>query len=81
MIWQFGELGYDYSINTCSDGVTISKTAGWWPSPCGGTTGSARPATACTKSCPPWLGLKRDHPVFQTTDFNWDVWGYGKRCT
>jgi hypothetical protein len=25
MIWQFGELGYDYSINTCSDGVTISE--------------------------------------------------------
>jgi len=24
MIWQFGEIGYDYSINTCSDGVTIS---------------------------------------------------------
>ena len=24
MIWQFGELGYDYSINTGSDGVTIS---------------------------------------------------------
>lgn len=24
MIWQFGELGYDYSINTCSDGETIS---------------------------------------------------------
>ena len=23
MIWQFGELGYDYSIGTCSDGVTI----------------------------------------------------------
>ena len=23
--------------------------------------------------------LKRDHPVFQTTDFNWDVWGFGKR--
>ncbi|WP_139923098.1 alpha-amylase family glycosyl hydrolase [Hymenobacter sp. DG01] len=25
MIWQFGELGYDYSINTCSDGTTISN--------------------------------------------------------
>lgn len=25
MIWQFGELGYDYSINTCSDGVTINN--------------------------------------------------------
>ncbi|HQN93897.1 MAG TPA: T9SS type A sorting domain-containing protein, partial [Prolixibacteraceae bacterium] len=24
MIWQFGELGYDYSINTCDDAVTVS---------------------------------------------------------
>ncbi len=23
MMWQFGELGYDYSINTCSDGKTV----------------------------------------------------------
>ncbi|MCX6204718.1 MAG: alpha-amylase family glycosyl hydrolase [Bacteroidetes bacterium] len=22
-MWQFGELGYDYSINTCSDGTTV----------------------------------------------------------
>lgn len=25
MLWQFGELGYDYSINTKSDGVTVGK--------------------------------------------------------
>ncbi|RYY12154.1 MAG: 1,4-alpha-glucan-branching protein, partial [Cytophagaceae bacterium] len=25
MVWQFGELGYDYSINTCADGTTISN--------------------------------------------------------
>jgi 1,4-alpha-glucan branching enzyme len=25
MLWQFGELGYDKSINTCSDGTTISN--------------------------------------------------------
>jgi glycosidase len=25
LIWQFGELGYDYSINTCTDGSTISN--------------------------------------------------------
>lgn len=25
MIWQFGELGYDYSINTCNDGITITE--------------------------------------------------------
>jgi 1,4-alpha-glucan branching enzyme len=24
MLWEFGELGYDKSINTCNDGVTIS---------------------------------------------------------
>ncbi len=24
MMWQFGELGYDYSINTCENG-TINK--------------------------------------------------------
>ena len=25
MLWEFGELGYDYSINTCADGVTIDN--------------------------------------------------------
>jgi 1,4-alpha-glucan branching enzyme len=25
MIWQFGELGYNYSINTCSDGITVNN--------------------------------------------------------
>ncbi len=25
MMWQFGELGYDYSINTCDDGFTVNN--------------------------------------------------------
>jgi len=25
LMWQFGEVGYDYSINVCSDGTTISN--------------------------------------------------------
>ena len=25
MIWQFGEVGYDFSINTCSNGTTIQE--------------------------------------------------------
>jgi glycosidase len=25
MVWQFGEVGYDYSINACTDGTTISN--------------------------------------------------------
>jgi glycosidase len=33
MMWQFGELGYDYSINTCSDGFTISNGCRLDPKP------------------------------------------------
>ena len=25
LIWQFGEVGYDFGINTCSDGVTVNN--------------------------------------------------------
>lgn len=32
MIWQFGELGYDYSINTCTDG-TINNNCRLDPKP------------------------------------------------
>ncbi len=33
MIWQFGELGYDYSINTCEDGITIDNGCRTSPKP------------------------------------------------
>jgi glycosidase len=33
MMWEFGELGYDYSINTCSDGVTINNNCRTDPKP------------------------------------------------
>ncbi len=33
MLWQFGELGYDYSINTCSDGVTVNNNCRTDPKP------------------------------------------------
>jgi glycosidase len=33
MIWQFEELGYDYSINTCEDGTTISNDCRTSPKP------------------------------------------------
>jgi len=32
MIWQFGELGYDYSINHCTDG-TVSEECRTWSKP------------------------------------------------
>lgn len=33
MIWQFGELGYDYSINTCEDETTIDDGCRTSPKP------------------------------------------------
>ncbi len=33
MLWEFGELGYDYSINTCADGVTINNNCRTDPKP------------------------------------------------
>lgn len=33
MIWQFGELGYDYSINSSSDGTTVAESYRTDPKP------------------------------------------------
>lgn len=33
MLWQFGEIGYDFSINTCEDGLTISENCRLSPKP------------------------------------------------
>lgn len=80
MLWQFEELGYDYSINTCSDGVTISDDC----------RTAAKPVRWDYRDEPnryhihQVIGalneLKLNHPdPFQTANFNWDVGGYGKR--
>ena len=80
MLWQFEELGYDYSINTCSDGVTINDDC----------RTSAKPVRWDYREVPEryrihqvisgLCELKINHPdPFQTTNYNWDVGGYGKR--
>ena len=79
MIWQFGELGYDYSINTCADGVTISEDCRVVAKPVKWDYREVAPRYRVYQVMAALSQLKRDHPVFQTDDFNWDVWGYGKR--
>ena len=79
MIWQFGELGYDYSINTCSDGVTISEDCRVAAKPVKWEYREVPARYRIYQVMAALAGLKRDHAVFQTTDFTWDVWGYGKR--
>lgn len=80
MIWQFGELGYDYSIGTCSDGVTVdlancktsAKPVRWdyWDNQ---NRKHLYKLTAALNN------LKKNEPVFSTTNFNVDLGGYGKR--
>ena len=79
MIWQFGELGYDYSINTCSDGVTVSEDCRVDAKPVRWDYRDMASRYRIYQVMSALSALKRDHPVFQTTDFNWDVWGTGKR--
>lgn len=80
MIWQFQELGYDYSINTCSDGVTIDPNC----------RVDAKPVRWDYRDDPDryrihqviggLAHLKTSYPgTFRTTNFTWDVGGYGKR--
>ena len=80
MIWQFGELGYDYSIGTCSDGVTVdlancktsAKPVRWdyWDNQ---NRKHLYKVTAALNN------LKKNESVFSTTNFNIDLGGFGKR--
>ncbi len=79
MVWQFGELGYDYSINTCSDGVTVSEDCRVVAKPVRWDYREVAPRYRVYQVMSALAGLKRDHEVFQTEDYTWDVWGYGKR--
>lgn len=79
MIWQFAELGYDYSINTCSDGTTVNEAC----------RTAAKPVRWDYRADPNRYNihrviaglahLKRNYATFSSTDFTWDVGGFGKR--
>lgn len=80
MIWQFGELGYDYSINTCSDGETITEGCRTDPKPIRWDYAEDGDRWRIYQVMGALNALKRDYPnTFRTTDFNLDVGGTGKR--
>ncbi len=72
MIWQFGELGYDYSINTCQDGSvsndcrTSRKPIKW-----DYVNNDNRMSLFDTYST--IINLKKEEPVFSTTDYSMEV--------
>ena len=82
LIWQFEELGYDYSINTCSDGVTVDPNCRIEAKPVRWDY-YEDPERRHLYDVSAALGrLKRDYPAFGTgaSWFSLDVdQGFGKR--
>jgi hypothetical protein len=70
MIWQFGELGYDYSINF--NGRTNSKPIRW-------NYFQEANRLRLYKAYAAMIKLKTNNPAFRTANYDMDTWGYGKR--
>jgi 1,4-alpha-glucan branching enzyme len=70
MLWQFGELGYDFSINF--NGRTAPKPLRW--------NYLQDPARhRLYKAFAAMIKLKTENPAFRTSNYDLDVWGNGKR--
>lgn len=70
MLWQFGELGYDFSINF--NGRTSPKPLRW--------NYFQDPARhRLYKAFAAMIKLKTENVAFRTSNFDLDVWGTGKR--
>ncbi len=77
MIWQFGERGYDYSINYDADGTPdrlASKPPRW-------DYMSKADRVKLYKEYSKLITLKKKNPLFSTTDFQLDVSGAVKKIT
>ncbi|WP_020602597.1 alpha-amylase family glycosyl hydrolase [Spirosoma spitsbergense] len=81
MIWQFGELGYDLSINTCSDGTTIKDDCRTAAKPVRWNYYQDTDRLKLYKVYSALAKLKTTVPAFATTDFTTDFSGVVKRLT
>ncbi|AUD07282.1 alpha-amylase family glycosyl hydrolase [Spirosoma pollinicola] len=81
MIWQFGELGYDLSINTCSDGTTINNDCRTAAKPIHWDYYKDADRQKLYKVYSALINLKTTVPAFATSDFTTDFTGVVKRLT
>lgn len=72
MIWQFGELGYDYSINYCEDG-TINSDCRTAPKPIHWDYFNVPERKAVYEVWSKLIMLKQNEPIFSTSNFSMDV--------
>ena len=76
------ELGYDYSINTCSDGVTISDDCRTEAKPVRWDYRDNPNRYRIHQVIAGLCQLKMDYPdPFQGTNYNWDVAAMASACT
>lgn len=78
MIWQFGELGYDYSIDHCPDG-TINENCRTSNKPIRWDYFDEPARQRLYKVYAALNKLKTQNEAFLSTNYNWDVAGKGKR--
>jgi glycosidase len=77
MLWQFGELGYDYSINWCTNG-TVNSNCRLDPKPVRWDYTANPDRLDIYNTIRSLLYLRNNYDVFQTTDFQLNVSGFQK---
>ncbi|MBS2212860.1 T9SS type A sorting domain-containing protein [Carboxylicivirga mesophila] len=78
MIWQFGELGFELSINRCTDG-TISNDCRLAAKPPKWEYQNSKERMRLFKVYQKMIEYKKNEPVFATNQFVMDVAGEAKR--
>jgi 1,4-alpha-glucan branching enzyme len=79
MIWQFGELGYDYSINYCMSDGTINPDCRTYAKPVRWDYRDVAERYKVYKVVSALNHLKKTEALFSTTDYDIDLGGLGKR--
>lgn len=78
MLWQFGEVGYDFSINWCLDG-SINPNCRLAPKPVRWDYPEQPARLRLYRIIAALNHLKQTQDAFSTGNFNLDVTGFGKR--
>lgn len=81
LLWQFGELGYDLSINTCSDGTTVNDGCRTAAKPVRWNYYQDANRQRLYKTYSALINLKTTVPAFATSDFTTDFANVVKRLT
>lgn len=79
MIWQFGEIGYDYSINYCPNNGSINESCRVDAKPVRWDYMENANRLYLYKVVSALNNLKKTQPVFSTTNFTANLGGFGKR--